>query len=462
MTLTTEPISEALPGQVLPWIAPAVPRLAEFMESYGDGPLVRLLNLPAVPDDQLQPDISNAKRLMDPEQYLGTLREAYVDDDVKYQQVVQQLVEHKTFVRGVTLQEQLLVAQRYRFARDLKMLSLGAELLEHPVEGAPERATLPSGVEIILDTHQPEQLQDLLQPALWERRTQYKDRVYEVAVNGRKYILKERKTARHTDTKRHGHIDGQTSVNELQTAQQLRDQATVQDGHFSVTWEQPIGAVTFPDGFSFTVFEFMPGLISDTQVTRKLATAIEQHRSEFEAEYDAVLELANQYRDSAAVLRFETAQSEGMLRRLLQWLKLAQKTPPPNLSFEEFARIKAYRMEHQLQNRLEDVQRAQGYRNSDVDGYAYRLKDGPDGLLFEIVGFDFEYYSKMSPEDQADQLQRTARYRQENFRRDQRTGLGFSNWSHFGPVTRMEKAGYLALLALEAQAMGLPTDPQED
>lgn len=453
-----QPVSESLAWEALQQLAPLDQRLANFLDRYKDGQLVRYLNFPPVPDEQLQPDIFNAPKLPNAEASVQMLRDLYTNEDEQYQRTLQRLVDSKHFLTGVTIEERWLVAHRYRFARDIKMLALGAELLEHPVATAPDRhITLPSGVEILLDTNNPEQQQDLLQPTLWERRQQFKDRVYEIAVNGRKYFLKEKKTNRHTDTKRGGHLDGQTSQAEFKTAQHFRDNVTIQEGHFSMNWEQPIGAVTFPDGFSFAVYEFAPGLIGEDQITRKLAAAIERHRQEFEVEYQAVAKAADQYKDSPRVLAFENLKSESALTKVLQWLKLAKTAPSPTLSFEEFATVKAYRMETQARNRMRDLVLAEGYENSDIDGYAYRLIE-VDELQLEIVGFDFEYYKKMSPADQETQLLRTQQYRAESLAFERERGLGFSGWSNFKKVTRMEKAAYFALLELEAQAAMEETD----
>ena len=141
-----------------------------------------------------------------------------------------------------------MITKRYKYARDVKMLALGAEITEQESVAPNEdgEILLPSGIKLVIDVSKDTKRTDLLSPHLWERRRQLKDRVYEIDVNGRKYILKEKKTARHTDTKEGGHREGRLSSEEFETAQHFQENGTVSNGRLSVGWEQPVGYSSYP------------------------------------------------------------------------------------------------------------------------------------------------------------------------------------------------------------------------
>jgi hypothetical protein len=94
---------------------------------------------------------------------------------------------------------------------------------------------------------------------------------------------------------------------------------------------------------------------------------------------------------------------------------------------------------------MSQVMLENNYENSDTDGYAFRVhSDGEVGL--DILGFDFEYFEKVSPERTAE-----VRERHEEFQTkwEARQGIGFLNWSTGRSVTRMQKAAYFAMLEAE-------------
>jgi hypothetical protein len=202
-----------------------------------------------------------------------------------------------------------------------------------------------------------------------------------------------------------------------------------------------VGYAVYPDGFSFTVFEYEEGLEGE-DFSEHLVREIVAHKEEFKAEYELIAELAEKYKDSPEVNRLHGEISESNLVSLLKWLKV--KGAAPALSFEEFARSKAYRMEQQARRLQREAINRAGYENSDGDGFAYKVLTDKK-LRLQIFGFDFEYFSPISPE-------RTQRLLEVEKEMDQESlqGIRFMMWSNRGgEVTRLQRAAYQAMVTLE-------------
>ena len=352
------------------------------------------------------------------------------------------------FLRGITAQERLMIAQRYRFARDVKLLALQAEiagLRENIQIDDGGEAVLPSGTSIRINVEDETRRQELLNPQNWQKRRQLKDRVYEIQVGPSKYILKEKKTARHTDTKKHGHKPGLTSLEEFQTAQHFQENGVEQQGSIKVDWENPVASVTFPDGFQFTVFEHEDGLLEESSITQVLAQEILEDREQFKVEFVAIQAMAGKFKDDPKVLAFERGNRESGLRAILQWLGL-RKEQVPELSFEEFAVIKALRMKRQARSLMQEIIVRNGYTNSDLDGYSFKINSQNGIPQLEIFGFDFEYFSKIDQDEIEERVKRHKDFEQEWESRD---GVGFLCWHDGSSVTRMQKAAYFAMLKAE-------------
>lgn len=429
------PVTEDLPNQFVNAVSNIDKRVAKLGNRYRDG-IKDYLKLPAVPDEQIRPDIRHAPQLTKPEDVIKNLTQWYGKEDPMYEKSLRRDIEEGTFLRGITEQERLMIAKRYKYARDIKLFALGAEIVNQgrilPNENG--EIILPSGIRMVIDLNQDVQRADLLSPHLWERRKQLKDRVYEIEVNDRKYILKEKKTARHTDTAKGGHMETRSSLEELEVARQLQKNGTINKDRISVSWERPIGYAIYPDGFSFNVFEYEEGLIQQNALAPQLVHEIIRHRSQFEEEYQLISEFADKHKDSLEVLKWEDNESE------------PDKENASQLSFEDFARVKALRMQMQAYNLIRETLARNGYSNIDLsNNYSYRIKN-EDQLQLEIVGFDFEYVSKISPEEVIKSLERQSRFIKEVSPQYIHSLL---KWSDDTSVTRMQKAAYFAMLEAE-------------
>jgi hypothetical protein len=310
---------------------------------------------------------------------------------------------------GISELERETVARKYAYARDVKLLALGAELAQQGSLHLSDEheAMLPSGIHIkVAPGLGEEHAAALLDPNKWESRQQIKDRVYLVEADGGKYILKERKTDRHTDTLENGHQDGLTSAEEFETGRWLHDNATKQEDRIKLCWEEPLGYVEYPDGFQFGIFTFQEGLDNNLSTT-ELQLRIEEDRSNFEAEYSQIVEAAQMYKDHPAVSHVPGDRpAKRSLRQKLGWGK-----PPQDdaVSFEAFARMKARRLIDRANGLYKETLREAGFESEDRNrGIALRLQAERTGV--EVTGFDFEYLRRVSPDRVAEVTRNTEEY----------------------------------------------------
>jgi len=234
--------------------------------------------------------------------------------------------------------EKFLVAQKYAFARDVKLLSLAAELsklgqIKVVDEGI---IKLHSGVILKADSSAAE----MLDPNKWEKRRQIRDRVYQVRVNGKDYILKEKKTSRHVSL-REEPWETIAVEKEYETAKKFSQQGLVTVDNVRLSWERPIGYAKFPDGFGFVLFEKEEGLLDAEEAKESLVQELERINPKMvDDEVDRNIR--------------ELFKTEGNLRN---W-----------------------------------VIAALGYYNIDNEDRLYRVVVEGSKVILEHVGFDFEYF----------------------------------------------------------------------
>ena len=109
-----------------------------------------------------------------------------------------------------------------------------------------------------------------------------------------------------------------------------------------------------------------------------------------------------------------------------------------NLSFTDYARAKAASLSFRAFKYKKQFEDRSLYTNEDQDGYAVRIHTDP--LVFEVVGFDFEYYRKMSDEDIKNM---EAVQRDKSSRASDNIDVGFDlNYTN----SRAKKAAYLYLI----------------
>lgn len=228
ISYVSSPVDESLAKKFLDELS-LFPRIGKLIERFRDG-IVSYLGLETVPEDQIIPDIRHAPSLQKPHDIVKRLKELYGENTQDYYLALLEYVNRGTFLRGITAQERLMVAQRYRFARDVKLLALQAEVAY--LEGSittdnSGNVVLPSRTCIRINVEDNTRRQELINPQNWQKRRQLKDRVYVIQVGSNKYILKEKKTPRHADTHRGGYKPGLTSLQELETANSFKERVFV-------------------------------------------------------------------------------------------------------------------------------------------------------------------------------------------------------------------------------------------
>jgi hypothetical protein len=323
--LASEPLDQHLALNALQLASKADDHVQSLMSRY-DKQIVSYLNQPDVPEEFARVDL-----------------------------------QHAHLTQSINNAELLLIVNRYVYARDIKLLSLMASIkqekagLQFDEHG---ETTLENGIHIVVNTDNAAENAELTYPELWQNRRQLKDRVWEATINGRPHIIKERKTDRHTDTRKYGHIDGLTSAQEFATAKMLHDHATIDHGPAQVSFEEPEAYVEFPDGpdgypgFQFLITRYEPDLI------------VEDDDKESDTPPGTVL------------------------TRLHEALEAAGDHAPG----------KAEDLMARTQQLYQEALEAHNLRSIDTNpNVGYRIHTHPDeGVQLELVAFDFEY---MYPKD---------------------------------------------------------------
>lgn len=229
-----EPLSEGLSHATLQELSVTNPRIKKFLDSHFSKNLSEITNTETIITDTTR----DSKRL------------------------------------GLSKTERAIALEKWRMGRDVKMLGLMSDLIDSPIEMIESEdyliGTTSHGVELISNHHSSE----LLNPGKWESRRQIKDRVYEVFIDGKRYIQKEQKTKQHRDTMQGGKIWPMSSRDEFIIGKKLSEAGSIDKDEFSVRFEKPLGAATFPDGYSFAMFEFDESIADDDLAETGLAAKI--------------------------------------------------------------------------------------------------------------------------------------------------------------------------------------------
>lgn len=254
------PLSENMPYAAVTEVAKLDSKTDRLVKVMGKT-LWPVLALPVVPKELLAPDIVNAPKLVRREAEREKLQDILQATPSLFEDIVEAEVENITDEPGISEAERLLVMRRIRNARDIKILSLMAELYDQPIAEALQSQNglvaheLSSGTIITVDATTLEQSPELLDAKQWLKRTQIKDRVYSVDIGGDSFILKERKTDLHTHIKGKAHSDGLTSEEEFTVGTQFANLGTIKESDLALNFERPIGYVTFTDGYQFCLFK---------------------------------------------------------------------------------------------------------------------------------------------------------------------------------------------------------------
>ncbi len=437
------PVSETLPGEFLKHLHNQ--RIGKLRDRF-KGILGSYLDLEAVPDELISPDIKHAKTHTDLAEKIAFERDEMERKGEGLRERIEDLGSLGAFDKGITHAERIMIAQRYSFARDVKMLALSAELIqeEENVRSTTGREIeLPSGILISLNTDDPAKREELLKPHRWKKRVQSKDRVYKVDVGESKYILKEKKTARHAHTKKRGHQPGLSSLEEFKVAQHFEKNEGIDKEEIKLSWEKPVAVVTYPDGFQFTVFEYEEDLIENEEVAKEEFIAeVTNHKKEYEKEYQKVKELAKRYLNDERVKKALRIREPGRLGKFFALLKRT-----PELTFEDYVRIKYKRVRKRAGKLMEKAIFENGRQNTDTHGVAFKVNKREAGPQLELFIYDFEYFEKLNlTKDEIEKKRKQRKEAELYFELNHDLGSTLSpNRKH----RHINAAAYLAMLILE-------------
>lgn len=412
----TAPLSEKLPEQAVNALsqAPRVGRIAARQTV-----LREYIGLDAVPESAISRTGSNGYEVNDitNAKMLPTKESLFDDLEISTRIYGQDIGQRKASLQrelaqgsGISEAERSMIAHRYRLARDVKLLGLGAELQDNPVDAQPDEQglithILPSGAKIVAAAEVMQQSPGLFDPTQWTGRTQLKDRVHVVQAAGQQFILKERKTNRHTDVKKNGHIDGNTSAQEFAAARHFQEVGTVKQGSdISLSWERPLGYVEFPDGYQFAMFDHLSDMEFSADprsggldgLRQRLAETILEHPEEYRQEYEELHKAAAVELKRDPMLWTVTGHRPVLSKRFA-FSRFTRKQRQAadeqyDLSYEDFADVKAQVVKEGARELLRDALPQNGYTNSDIDGFGYTVKPGPRAAV-HVTAFDFEYYT---------------------------------------------------------------------
>jgi hypothetical protein len=213
-----------------------------------------------------------------------------------------------------------------------------------------------------------------------------------------------------------------------------------------VIWEEAVGYVEYPDGFSFCVYRFEPGLSPDFPET-ELKASMRANRAGLQGELDDISQRATQFMDHPYVRAAQHSEPEpgvaskvrGRLGRLLGRSEAGAPTGNAD-HFDEYVAIKTSHMAERAALITKDTIEELGMTNTDQDGFAYRMPD-PSEPVVEVVGFDYEYLKPLT--GQTDREKREQRDRHNPYNYVLRSDVAYTPWGRAAYMAMLDAAGEL-------------------
>ncbi|MFT5280870.1 MAG: hypothetical protein ACI9AR_000306 [Flavobacteriaceae bacterium] len=447
-------LTEQLANNFLEEISETNTRISNITNRYSET-LKSYLSIDSVPDEQIGEFIQKSTKLETLQEF-----EKRIEDyppEIKESQLERKL-KNNSFLKGISNEEKLMVLRRYKFGRDVKLLALAAEIksqdeISFEDKGNLHQAELANGTEILMSNMDKDLSEKLLDPTCWEKRRQIKDRVYEIVIGNKPYILKEKKTGRHRD-KGLDKIKSLDSKEEFKVAIEMLDSASYEDEDIVITYEKPLAAITCPDGFQFSIFEFENNLSTPFSTNGTFQKTILENQKEFQEEFNIIKSsIQNFQKDPRMFDGKQEPISESYLTRLINWTKNKPVKAEINFTFEDFSYVKAQRVESKAlyinNSFLKDMA---GFTDRDDNfDFAMRVVSNNSRPQIEILNFDFEYIyhknkkvSETYVSDEIEFLKTNTDYQQ---------GLYFKKWKDGSEITEEQKAAYLAMLEKDFSSM---------
>jgi|GEM_PF-2337914 len=338
------------------------------------------------------------------------------------------------------------ILRRSRYARDVKLLALAAEMkvVDEPTLQQEDEFITPHGVKVKINPALNGQRESILDPSSWELRRVIKDRVHLAVIGGKEYILKERKSHRHSDvagTNNRQIRFGNTSEQEFDLAMGITNAGTIHHGDIIIGWERPVAFVKYPDPeeTQLVLFEKIPDAIDIADyksransekmlvdLTTQLAELIIQNEHSYSQEMQQRCEQAvEQY---ASIGYWDSDKYPAYFEQM----EALEQNPDPEsmraeeINFREYAYILATRMVLSSSRQLDEELLLRGYYNEDHEGKSERLFSvnvTDERAKLNVHGIDLEYAKKVDDVERDERLTKL-RERQADFeKRNVHTGL---------------------------------------
>ncbi|MFA6963971.1 MAG: hypothetical protein WC227_04690 [Patescibacteria group bacterium] len=385
-----KPLSQDLPRELLGKLVIESQRTARITDRYNENK--KFIDLPSVPEHRIGDQFygSGTDDLMETISQEETTSPEEEENRINN---VRHKIKHGFYHDKITGPEATSAISHYKFARDLKLLALEAELLENKdkIPEGDDEFILPSGIKILANTADGGRVpSELFDPRVWEKRTptSYRNRTFLLEAGGKKYILKEKRTGRH-DLK--ASAGAMSAEQEYEISKDLVSACSkTHHDHLGLRWERPICSVSFPDGFQFVVYEHAGDLLDGETAKFILQQQIITNKEQFGPEFEKIRAEAKDTLTDPAVNEMVafSAPEETFGAKLKRWFG---KKKEKELTFEQYSLIKSSLLENFASKYLKRVVSSQGYLAADGLQHAFQVEN-TDQLRLVAIGFDTEHF----------------------------------------------------------------------
>lgn len=361
--------------------------------------LIKILSLEEIPKDEIYIDISNTREMYKAEEtikkiieddYLPFLKDKEQNHYTSKEEKIYAEINNWSFTNWITKEEKKLLIKRYIYARETNILLLWSSILETKKNLLQEEIELENWIKIKNNLDFKNDLKNIFNIKNWWSRKKIKDRVFEVNINWKFYILKERKTKNHTDTLKSWHKDWLTSLEEFEIAKKLYKEWSKNDWLIKIDFEKPITSVLFPNWYQFTLFE-KNNIFDNLNTSKDLLSEILNNPEQFQKEYEYVLENYKKYFNNEEVLYLSEFYKNSTITKLLNKL-LRKSKDETDLTYLDFSYLMNRFINEKIYNSYEKVFKELWYTNIDVSpNKEVIVKSNEEWITIDIFWYDFEY-----------------------------------------------------------------------
>lgn len=265
----------------------------------------------------------------------------------------------------ISMPEARFVHHRYEMGRQALLMSLGAVMCSNTAEAHDLIISLPG-----------QDPDSLLNPTNWHDIRAFTSRVYSFETQGKTYILKEQRSNRHFGLVSDAEdLTPNTVAEEYALAREKKEKVHLDHPDLELEFETPLGYVEYPNGYGFSVYDFMPRNTS-WGVQSSLAQGITERKKAYKAEWKKL----------AIAVDSVLGHTRGVFSR-----KSA-------LSFEDFADAKAAFMASSATCFASQAQIKAGFGERDIKKEQYSLfyVERGDRVKVRLAAYDSEFTYRLN------------------------------------------------------------------